>query len=154
MQPQSQDLRIQISENIKILLKAEKKTRRQVSEDLGVKYTTFCDWVNGKTEPNYRVLEQMGKYFEVEAVDFYEPGIEEKRQRAKAMLSYASYFSKGKVLDMSILDNLEEEQIKELLASGFTFRRQSLEEYIENTGRPLTASPESEWGKPVGREIW
>ncbi|QFJ56323.1 helix-turn-helix domain-containing protein [Pseudobutyrivibrio xylanivorans] len=154
MQQQSQDLRVQISKNIKILLKTEKKTRRQVSDDLGVKYTTFCDWVNGKTAPNYRMLEQLGDYFNVGAVDFYEPDIEEKRQRAKVLLDYASYLSKGKVLDMSLLDSLEEEQIKELLASGFRFARKPLEEYVESTGRPLASSVEFECGGAVGRELW
>ena len=71
-----------------------------------------------------------------------------------SLFKYASLLKKGKVLDMSILDSLEEEQIKELLASGFTFARKSLEEYVESTGRPLTASPEFEGGEPVGRELW
>ncbi len=148
------DEKIQISNNIKYLLKADKKTRRQVSEDLGFKYTTFCDWVNGNTKPSYRNLERLGEYFQVEAADFYAPDIEEKRSRVRRLLKYASLFYNGKVLDMNMLDSLQEEQIKELLASGFRFAGKSLEEYVESTGRPLTASPELEGGEPVGRELW
>ena len=90
MEKIAEDVKIQISNNIKILLKEEKKTRRQVCSDLGFKYTTFCDWTNGNTTPNYRVLEQLGEYFQVEPWWFYEDTDEFKKKRAEVLAEYAS----------------------------------------------------------------
>lgn len=90
MESLTQDVKIQISNNIKLLLMSEKKTRRQVCADLGFKYTTFCDWTNGNTTPNYRVLEQLGEYFQVEPWWFYEDADEFKKKRAGVLVEYAS----------------------------------------------------------------
>ncbi len=145
MKKLDEDVRIQISNNIKILLKSEKITRRQVCADLGFKYTTFCDWVNGKTTPGYRTLEQLGDYFNVEAWWFYGDIEESKKSRAKALEQYASAFNKGKILDMNILDNLSDEQVNELIAAGFTFRHRSIEEYINISGGRLNVSEKNFW---------
>lgn len=132
MKKTDDDVRIQISNNIKLLLKSEKITRRQVCTDLGFKYTTFCDWVNGKTTPGYRALEQLGDYFKVEPWWFYGDVAESKKQRASALLQYASVFNEGKILDMNILNSLTDDQVNELLASGFTFRHKSFKERLED----------------------
>ena len=94
-----EDVKIQISKNIKYLLKSEKKTRRSVCADLGFKYTTFCDWVQGNTTPNYRALEQLGDYFGVEPWGFYGDIEEERRKKAKVLLKYASLLKHDKVSD-------------------------------------------------------
>ena len=143
-----------ISINIKYLLEVEDKPRKKVCSDLGIKYTTFCDWVNGKTAPGYHVLERLGEYFNIEPWTFYEDEEVMKRESAKRLSKYADGVSGGKLLDMDILENLSDEQIKELLSSGFRFRHRFLEEYVEFSGKPLQASAELDWGEPVGRELW
>lgn len=55
---------------------------------------------------------------------------------------------------MEMLKSLSDEQIKSLLASGFSFKHRTLEEYIEYFGKPLKASEEYNWGKTIGREVW
>ena len=92
MEVLTDDVKTQISNNIKLLLQTEQKTRRQVCTDLGIKYTTFCDWVNGKTTPSYKALEQLGEYFQVEPWKFYENLDESdaKRKRANTLLKYAT----------------------------------------------------------------
>ena len=55
---------------------------------------------------------------------------------------------------MNKLDHMTDEQIRELLDSGFRFEHKTLEEYIIESGSPLTASEEMDWGAPVGCEIW
>ena len=42
------------------------KTRNEMCEALGVKYTTFTDWVNAKTYPRIDRIEQMATYFGIE----------------------------------------------------------------------------------------
>ena len=65
------DEKSRVSKNIKYLLEVKKKTRKQVATDLGYKYTTFCDWVNGNTTPSYSSLEKLGQYFNIEPWQFY-----------------------------------------------------------------------------------
>lgn len=150
MQLSNEDIRITISNNIKFYLNKEGKSRKEVCKDLGLKYTTFCDWINAKTIPNYGSLEQLGKYFGIEAWDFYRSSEDQIRR----LSIYAQELEKGRLLDMSIIDNLDDEQIKKLLESGFRFKHRTLEEYIRLSGKPMKASEEYEWGEPVGREIW
>ncbi|SDB56463.1 hypothetical protein SAMN02910298_02913 [Pseudobutyrivibrio sp. YE44] len=148
------DIKIRVSKNIKYLLDSEHKSRREVCNDLDIKYTTFCDWINGKTLPSYSALEKLASYFEVEVWGFYDDVNKARINRAKVLNAYANELGDGMVLEMDILDTLSDEQIKKLLAAGFRFRHRSLEELIEKTGLPLVSTPEYNWGAPVGREIW
>ena len=52
------------------------------------------------------------------------------------------------------LDKLNDDELKDLVDSGFRINHRTLEEYVEISGRPLKASEEVNWGEPVGREIW
>ena len=55
---------------------------------------------------------------------------------------------------MNDLEDLNNEQIKELLNRDFRFKHKTLEEYIAENGGVLRSSDEIDWGDPVGREIW
>ena len=123
------DEKSRVSKNIKYLLEVKKKTRKQVATDLGYKYTTFCDWVNGNTTPSYSSLEQLGQYFNIEPWQFYGDLTDGKVGRAKALVAYANAAADAKLLDISMLDNLGDAQIKSLMRSGFRFRHKTLEEY-------------------------
>jgi len=146
--------KLTISNNIKFLLSYNHKTRKEVCKDLDIKYTTFCDWVNGRVAPSYTALEKLGNYFDIEAVDFFSQLDEAKMQSCKRIAKYASHLIKGKVLDMKVLNSLDDDQIKNLISSGFKFRHRSLDEYVELAGGSLVASPEFDWGEPMGDEIW
>ncbi len=154
MENNTEQAKITISNNIKFLLTYNHKSRKEVCKDLDIKYTTFCDWVNGRVAPGYPVLEKLGNYFDIDAVDFFTQLDENKLQSGKRLAKYASYLMKGKVLDMKVLESLDDEQIKNLISSGFRFRHRSLDEYVELSGGALVASPEFDWGAPMGDEIW
>ena len=64
------------------------------------------------------------------------------------------YSGNDMVLEMDVAKSLTEDQIRALLKKGFTFRRLTLEEYVERSGKPLRASRELNWGEPIRREIW
>lgn len=61
-----------MAENIQRLMERAGKTRTEVCEDLGLKYTTFADWINGKTYPRIDKIELMAKYFGVSKSDLVE----------------------------------------------------------------------------------
>lgn len=54
-----------IANNIKRLLKANNKTRSDLSTALNVPYTTVSDWINGKKYPRIDKIEMMANYFNV-----------------------------------------------------------------------------------------
>ena len=144
-----------VSKNINYLLIRDNKTRKQVCSDLNIKYTTFCDWVNGRIIPRYSNLEKLGVYFKVEAGDFYiDMEANDKILAAKRLLKYAEGFrDNSKELDMNVLRNLSDEQVKELLEAGFSFRHKSYEERLAECGG-VAQTYKFDWGEPKGREMF
>ena len=49
---------------------------------------------------------------------------------------------------------ISDDQICDLLSSGFRFEHKTLEEYVSESGGSFIVSDEFDWGKPVGQEIW
>lgn len=54
-----------MANNIKRLMKKAGKSRVQICDELGIKYTTFTDWVNGNRYPRIDKIELMANYFGV-----------------------------------------------------------------------------------------
>ena len=48
------------------------KTRNEVCHALGLKYTTFADWVNGKKYPRMDKIEMLANYFGIKKSDLIE----------------------------------------------------------------------------------
>lgn len=61
-----------MAKNIKRLMKIHDKTRSELCEALGVKYTTLTDWINGNTYPRIDKIELMANYFGVNKSDLVE----------------------------------------------------------------------------------
>lgn len=65
-----------MAQNIQRLMNKYGKDRNDICRDLGFKYTTFTDWVNGNTYPRIDKIELMANYFNVsksELVESYAP---------------------------------------------------------------------------------
>lgn len=62
-----------MARNIQYYMDLTGKTRNDMCGALGVKYTTFTDWVKGKTYPRIDSIEKMANYFGVEKSDLIEP---------------------------------------------------------------------------------
>ena len=58
--------------NLKRYMKEHDKSRREVSEALGVSYYTFSDWVNGKKYPRMDKVEMLANYFGILKSDLIE----------------------------------------------------------------------------------
>ncbi|MBR5788521.1 MAG: helix-turn-helix transcriptional regulator [Lachnospiraceae bacterium] len=145
----SYNIRQIFAANLTRFMKEQNVTRRKLSDDLGIKYTTLCDWVNGNSSPKPEAVKAMGDYFGVSVSDFY-------IELEKASDPYARllrYSGKGTVMEMELLKSLSDEQIRELLKKGFTFRHKTLEERAKEFGE-LIVDGEFDCGEPVGREVW
>lgn len=63
------------SSNLKRYMAINDKSRKDVSEALGISYYTITDWVNGKKYPRMDKVEKLAEYFGVLKSDL----IEEKK---------------------------------------------------------------------------
>lgn len=61
-----------IAKNIRYYMDLHKKSRTEICEALGIKYTTFADWVNAKTYPRIDKIERMADYFGISKSDLVE----------------------------------------------------------------------------------
>ncbi|MBR5994805.1 MAG: helix-turn-helix transcriptional regulator [Lachnospiraceae bacterium] len=138
-----------ISVNLSRMMKNRNISRRKLSSDLGIKYTTLCDWLNGNSVPRAKSITALAGYFGVSESDFFIDT--ESTSDASNRLSR---YKEELTLNLSAIEFMSDEQIKELLKRGFTFKHRSLEEYAELTGRPIVGSEEIDFGEPQGDEIW
>lgn len=67
-----------MASNIKRYMQLFNKDRNDICRDLGFKYTTFTDWINGNTYPRIDKIEMMANYFGVTKADLVESPSETK----------------------------------------------------------------------------
>lgn len=61
-----------MAENITYYMNKHQKSRNDMCEALGVKYTTFTDWVKGNSYPRIDKIELMANYFGISKADLVE----------------------------------------------------------------------------------
>ena len=61
-----------MAQNIKYYMNLHQKERNDICKDLGIKYTTLTDWINGKTYPRIDKIEAMAQYFGISKADLVE----------------------------------------------------------------------------------
>lgn len=66
-----------MARNIQRYMDLHGKSRIDMCKALDVKYTTFCDWVNGKTYPRIDKIEKMANYFHVSKAHLVEENYKE-----------------------------------------------------------------------------
>ncbi len=101
-----------MARNIQYYMKIQGRSRRDVCEAIGVKYTTFTDWVKGYAYPRIDKTELMANYFCVSKSDL----VEEKNMNETNLaitnaerdmiMKYRSLDERGK---QSIIDTLNRE---------------------------------------------
>lgn len=67
-----------MAKNIKYYMELHNKTRNDMCDALGVKYTTFTDWVKGNAYPRIDKIELMANYFGITKADLIEDKSEVK----------------------------------------------------------------------------
>ena len=61
-----------MANNIQYYMNKYQKTRQDMCDALGVKYTTFTDWVKGNSYPRIDKIELMANYFGISKADLVE----------------------------------------------------------------------------------
>lgn len=61
-----------MAHNIEYYMNKHGKTRNEMCQALGVKYTTFTDWVKGNSYPRIDKIELMANYFGISKSDLVE----------------------------------------------------------------------------------
>lgn len=151
MLDQKQNIKTIFSGNLRVLMQEKGISRKKACSDLDVKYTTFCDWINGKSLPREDQLAKLGEYFGLDAGNlFLEFGTDDEPARQERL---KGYLQASRRLPMNVLDNLSDEQIRELIRSGFTFEHRSLEEIVKEGGGKVVASDDSTWDG-YENEVW
>ena len=69
--------------NLKRYMEMNNKSRRDVSDAIGVSYYTFTDWVKGKKYPRMDKVEKLATYFGILKSDLIEEKTEEHREMQK-----------------------------------------------------------------------
>lgn len=67
--------------NLKKYMNLNGKSRREVSDALGVSYYTFSDWVNGKKYPRMDKVEMLANYFGIKKSDLIEEKVTPEMQK-------------------------------------------------------------------------
>lgn len=110
-----------MAKNIQFYMNKYQKTRNDMCEALGVKYTTFTDWVKANSYPRIDKIELMANYFGISKSDLVEehPIIDSSSIRGSIINIYGRVAA-GIPLEM-IEDIIDTEEIPEDLAKTGEF---------------------------------
>lgn len=67
--------------NLKKYMDINGKSRKEVSQALGVSYYTFSDWANGKKYPRMDKVEMLANYFGIQKSDLIEEKLTPEKER-------------------------------------------------------------------------
>lgn len=77
-----------MAKNIRYYMNLYQRSRQDMCDALGVKYTTFTDWVNAKAYPRIDKIEMMANYFHITKADLVEEPTEKKTKFMVPVLGY------------------------------------------------------------------
>ena len=127
-----------MAKNIQFYMDKYEKTRQDMCNALGVKYTTFTDWVKGNSYPRIDKIELMANYFGISKADLVEDHTKYESNSLKKATTIKIYgrVAAGIPLE-AIEDVIDEEEIPEELARtgeffGLRISGDSMEPDIHN----------------------
>ncbi len=101
-----------MAKNIRYYMELHRKTRQEMCDALGVKYTTFTDWINANAYPRIDKIEMMANYFHITKADLVE---EPTKKKTKFMIPVLGVVCAG--LPMDAVENIiDYEEISEEMA--------------------------------------
>ena len=109
-----------MAQNIQYYMNKYDKTRQDMCEALGVKYTTFTDWVKGNSYPRIDKIELMANYFGISKADLVEEHLSDNKKVLGIAINVYGRVAAGIPLEM-IEDVIDTEEIPEELAKTGSF---------------------------------
>lgn len=104
-----------MAKNIQYYMDKYEKTRQDMCDALGVKYTTFTDWVKGNSYPRIDKIELMANYFGISKADLVEERSFNKFGKTGVTINVYGSVAAGIPLEM-IEDIVDTEEITEDMA--------------------------------------
>lgn len=104
-----------MAKNIQYYMDKYEKTRQDMCDALGVKYTTFTDWVKGNSYPRIDKIELMANYFGISKADLVEERSFNKPGKTGVTINVYGSVAAGIPLEM-IENIVDTEEITEDLA--------------------------------------
>lgn len=95
--------------NLKHYMYINQKTRKDVSEAIGVSYYTFSDWVNGKKYPRMDKVELLAEYFGILKSDLIE-------DKPKAPVNELSAKKREFIAKVEVMTEAQLEKLEQILA--------------------------------------
>ena len=90
-----------MAENLSFYVEQSGKTQKELAEEIGVPYSTFNDWANGKKYPRIDKIEMLADLFGILKSDLIEDKRTKKQPEEMAILA-ASIMRDSELLDMII----------------------------------------------------
>lgn len=110
-----------MAKNILYYMDKHQKNRNEMCEALGVKYTTFTDWVKGNSYPRIDKIELMANYFGISKSDLVEEHPANNRSQNKGVsINVLGRVAAGIPIE-AITDIIDTEEISEELAKTGEF---------------------------------
>ncbi len=103
-----------MAKNIQFYMDKYEKTRQDMCDALGVKYTTFTDWVKGKSYPRIDKIELMANYFGISKSDLVEERLANSPSKG-VEINVLGRVAAGIPIE-AITDIIDTEEISEKLA--------------------------------------
>ncbi|MBO5238691.1 MAG: helix-turn-helix transcriptional regulator [Lachnospiraceae bacterium] len=106
-----------MAKNIQYYMDKQGKTRIEMCEALGVKYTTFTDWVKGNTYPRIDKIELMANYFGISKADLVEDKSTEESyytNPATAQIAQEIYENKDLLLLFEVARDAKPEYLRQV----------------------------------------
>ena len=109
-----------MAKNISYYMEKHNKTRNEMCEALGVKYTTFTDWVKGNSYPRIDKIELMANYFGISKADLVEEHTAQVKSSNAVTINVLGRVAAG--LPIEAVENIiDTEEISEELAKTGEF---------------------------------
>ena len=109
-----------MAKNIQYYMELYGKTRQEVCDSLGVKYTTFTDWVKGNSYPRIDKIELMANYFGISKADLVEDRSKKSTPRKGLVINVLGRVAAGIPIE-AIEDIIDTEEISEEMAKTGEF---------------------------------
>lgn len=109
-----------MAKNIQYYMELYGKTRQEMCDSLGVKYTTFTDWVKGNSYPRIDKIELMANYFGISKADLVEDRSKRSAPHKGVVINVLGRVAAGIPID-AVEDIIDTEEISEEMAKTGEF---------------------------------